>query len=141
ARLLLAGSDAWRRAVFLAALVVFWLPIDVRIGFAMFCFAAYVRLAESLPVGRGALLLRCACSSLLVAASFLVAMDTGALSATALAAVLVSGLLLRWRTPARARILGFAAGTSACMLGWMLIVNTWAAGPLHFQFWTWDREM
>jgi hypothetical protein len=138
ARLLLPTIESWRRAVFLVALVVFWLPVDARVGLAVFSFAVYIRLIEYLPIEPRAMLLRCACASGLLTVSFLMSGDAGALSAAGLSVILFSGLLLNLRHDGRARTLRFAVGTAACMPFWIMAVNTWAAGPFHFQFWMWS---
>jgi len=141
ARLVLYRSEAWQRAVYLIALIVFWLPVDPRVAFALFSFAAFLRLVEDLPVPQGRLLWRCLACSLLLTASYLLAMDAGALSTTALGVIVVSNLLLNWRTQQLARTLWFVAGTAAFTSLWILAVNTWAGGPLNFQFWSWSLQM
>jgi hypothetical protein len=139
-RVLLPHAEGWRRAASLMALVIFWTPVDVRVGFAVLCFAVFVRVTDSLSLDRG-LPLRCAVVSFLVIVSFLVAMDSGFLSATALAIVLACNLLIKWGSSARAQALRFAAGASAGVLGWAVLVNAWAAEPLNFRFWIWNVQM
>ena len=140
ARVLLSRSEGWRRAVFLIALVVFWLPIDVRIVFAVFCFAVFVRLVDPLPP-HGGVLIRSAAVSFLVIASFLLAMDAGFLSAAALAITLFCNLILKWRTPERAQTLRLVAGAGGCLAVWMVLVNAWASSPFDFRFWLWNAQM
>ena len=139
-RLLLPAVEPWRRAVFLIALVVFWLPPDARSALALFCFAAYIRLVLSLPMEPTRLWWRGFCAAGLIAISFLMAGDSGALSGAGFAAVVSAGLILNWRHQAR-QLIHFALASMVCMLFWILAVNTWAGGPLHFQFWIWSAQI
>jgi hypothetical protein len=135
ARLLLPHVEPWRRAVFLIMMAVFWIPLDVRIGIAIFSFAAFVRLLDDLPASTLQLLLRSFCASGLVVASFLISGDAGGMTAVALVSVGAVALVAYWRTDRRGRILRFIAYAAASMVVCVLLVNTWAGGPFQFRFW------
>jgi hypothetical protein len=142
ARILLRACSAWKRAVFLIAMIVFWLPADARAGLALLSFTLHLRLVEDLPDSAYRLSFRAALATALLAACFLMAGDSGALSVAGLAAVLISYLFTHWRNRADLhKAIRFALHGAAWMLFWALLVNTWAGGPLRYQFWSWSFHM
>lgn len=137
-RLLLKNCAAWRRAILLVTLVAFWLSPNVRSVYPLLCFAIFYRAAAH-PTSRAALALSGFLSAALISGGFLLAMDAGVMTAAALAAVLIARLLLE--PAARAQAAWFAGTTLAGTMAGVLAINTWAAGPLNFQFWTWSWQV
>ena len=141
-RLLLRPCPGWKRAVFLVALVVFWLPPDARLAFALLAFACYVRLIEHLPDDPIALLLRAAACSALVVACFMVSGDCGALSAAGLASVSIAYVFVyRQSRKDLINLCRFYVAVAGCTTVWVLIVNTWVGDPFRFQFWIWTLQI
>ena len=135
-KLLLPEQPAWKRAVLLLLLCVFWAPWDGRTALAVFLFAVFARgwyvIREQ---ALRPMLFGCA-AAFLCAVAFLYSADTGAY---AIAALVLSLAGVAWESRRESRALRSYAFVLLAFAGASLVlviaINAIMARPLDFRFW------
>jgi hypothetical protein len=134
--LLLPEQPAWKRFVLLLLLCIFWAPVEGRIAFVIFLFAAFLRGWYAVRRQVLAPVLAGCSAALLCAVAFLYSTDTGVYTLAAFVLSLAGvawedrrdGQLLRSYGPALVAFSFFS-------LVLVLVVNAFLAKPLDFRFW------
>jgi len=135
--LLLRGYAPWKRAFYIFLIVAFWQPQAVRASFLLFVLvcAAYLMQRTREEQGRPPVV-RAAITSGLVVGSFLFSADCGVYACLFFAiAALLNGCFLWADKPSLWRFSRFLGLSAAFAALWVVIINSFMAGPFHFGFW------
>ena len=140
-RRLLPEQPAWKRALPLLFLCLFWAP-NLRTSFPILLFAFLLSGWYGVAEGRRRPLLLGAVAALLCGVGVLIASDTGIYSIAALALSL-AGAAFEFRRDGRAlvRFLIALATFVLSAIVVVLLINAQMARPLDFRFWKESAEM
>jgi len=140
-RLLLTEEPAWKRALLLLLICIFWEP-SLRPAFPVLLFAMFLRGWYAVTEGRARTYVFGSLGALLCVTAFLTASDTGVYG---MAAWLIVTAAVAFETRQDERVAGkffftlFAFVVSSFVL--MLAVNAAMAKPFDFQFWKDTAQM
>jgi len=140
-RLILPEQPAWKRALLLLLICIFWEP-SLRPAFPVLLFALFLRGWYAVTDGRARTDAFGSLAALLCVAAFLTASDTGVY---ALAAWLIATVAVAFETRQDKGVAGkflftlLAFAVSSFVL--MLVVNAAVAKPFDFQFWKDTAQM
>ncbi len=113
-RIVLDAEPAWKRALFIALIVIFWSPFDIRVSAEILLFAVFLYLSDKVVNRRAGLLWAALSCAALLMCAFLISADTGMYSVVALIIVVSASVVLHWKTRrALTRLLWFALLTIA----------------------------
>lgn len=140
-RLLLPEQPAWKRALPLLLVCLFWAP-NLRTSLPILLFAAFLRGWYAVAEGRLKPLVLGAASAVLCGVGILIASDTGVYSIAALVLTFAAvALELRRDVPVAKRLLLAPAAFALCAVVVVVAINAVMARPFDFRFWRDSKEM
>ncbi len=140
-RLLLPEQPAWKRALPLLFLCLFWAP-NLRTSYPILLFAFLLSGWYGVAAGRRRLWVVGAIAALLCGAGVLIASDTGIYSVAAVALSFAGAAFeLRRDAMARTRLLLALSAFALSAVVVVLVINVLMARPLDFRFWKESAEM
>ena len=119
-KLLLAAESAWKRALFIVLIVVFWSPLEIRASTNLFFFALFWHVVDRLVNQRSRPLWAAGLCAVSLMGALMLSADTGLYSAAALFVIVMAAAALHWRsreTVIRLLLLGLLTLVGFAVLG------------------------